>query len=94
MNRNPFDTSDDSVVETPATVMQPEKLSEQDLNTLREAIVNAKLARLTAEKSIAENNAADLSHRYIVLQLFVKYGLALGVDSIDDAGTFVRGTQQ
>lgn len=65
------------------------KLSDQDKMTLELAKVNRKLALAQAEKALAENNASEMSYKYLVLQLYMKYGLTES-DGIDEQGNFIR----
>jgi len=67
-----------------------ESLSEADKHVLEVASLNMKLARSNAEKAIAENNSADVSYRYVVLQLYMKYGLT-STDALDEKGVIHRG---
>lgn len=67
-------------VEMPAE----EKLSDLDKHTLEKVILQRKLAISEAEK-------AEISHNYIVLQIFMKYGLDPASDAIDDQGVVKRG---
>jgi hypothetical protein len=68
----------------------PDVLVPEDLRVFEISLSNNKLARLTAEKAIAEANSADANHRYIMLQIFVKYGLT-AQDAISEQGAIVRG---
>ena len=76
------------VVETPAL---PTRVSEQDLQTLQLANTNKTISRLTAEKAISDHNTADMTHRFVTLQVFVKYGLDQSKDTVDESGNIVRG---
>lgn len=67
-----------------------ETLSEADRHVLEVANLNMKVARSNAEKAIAENNSADVSYRYVVLQLYMKYGLTSS-DALDEKGVIHRG---
>lgn len=70
---------------------QPESLNEQDKNTLDKAKLQRQIASLEAEKSLARNESADASFKYLVLQLYVKYGLNTQNDAIGENGEIVRG---
>jgi hypothetical protein len=67
-----------------------EKLQEQDRMTLELAKMNKKMMTLAAEKAIAQNETADLQYKYVVLQLYVRYGLTAN-DGIDENGNIIRG---
>jgi hypothetical protein len=67
-----------------------ENLSNDDRHVLEMAKMNRKLALAAAEKALAENNSAELSYKYVVLQLYMKYGLT-EADAIDENGGIHRG---
>ena len=52
---------------------------------------NKKLALVTAEKALAQHESAEVSYKYVVLQLFMKYGLSPSVDLLNEDGSFIRG---
>lgn len=84
-----------SVVETkasePVSVPEPVmKLSIEDVNELEKVKVAAKLALANAERALAENKAADVTYKYVVLQLYMKYGLT-AADALDEQGNIHRG---
>lgn len=66
-----------------------EKLSDADKNNLDLALMNKKLAYANAEKAIAQNENAELSYKYFVIQLYMKYGLKSS-DSITESGEITR----
>lgn len=66
-----------------------ERLSESDKNTLGLAIMNRKLALSNAEKALAQHENAELSYKYLVMQLYMKYGLSTS-DTITENGDIVR----
>lgn len=68
----------------------PEKLSEVDRLALELAKANKKIALTQAEKAIAQNETSELAYKYVVLQLYMKYGLT-EVDAISEAGDILRG---
>jgi hypothetical protein len=80
-------------VETSNFPPSNEQLSQEDRHTLDIAKMNRKLALAAAEKALAENNSAELSYKYVVLQLYMKYGLT-EVDAIDEQGFVHRGANQ
>lgn len=70
-----------------------EKLQEQDRMTLELAKMNKKMATLAAEKAIAQNETAEMQYKYVVLQLYMRYGLT-AQDGIDENGNIIRGTRE
>tara|TARA_B110000503_G_C7071610_1_gene381111 strand:+ start:469 stop:699 length:231 start_codon:yes stop_codon:yes gene_type:complete len=69
--------------------IETEKLSDADKNNLDIAIMNKKLALANAEKAIAQHENAELSYKYYVIQLYMKYGLKSS-DSITESGEITR----
>lgn len=72
------------------TKNEVQKLSDSDKNNLGLAIMNKKLAHANAEKAIAQHENAELSYKYYVIQLYMKYGLNPS-DSITENGDIVKG---
>jgi len=72
---------------------QVEKLQEQDRLTLELAKMNKKMATLAAEKAIAQNETAEMQYKYVVLQLYMRYGLT-AQDGIDENGNIIRGSSK
>jgi hypothetical protein len=70
--------------------VQKERLQETDRLTLELAKSNRKTALANAEKAIAQNETAELAYKYIVLQLYMKYGLT-EQDAISEQGEILRG---
>lgn len=66
-----------------------EVLQDSDKMALEMAKMNKKLAISNAEKALAQNEVADLHYKYVVLQIYMKYGLNQN-DSIDENGNIVR----
>jgi len=54
------------------------------------AKANKRLALAQAEKALAQNETADVSYKYMILQLYMKYGLT-AQDAIDESGNIIRG---
>jgi len=69
--------------------MENNKLSDQDQHTLDLAKANKKMASLNAEKAIAQNETAELHYKYVVLQIYMKYGLS-PKDGIDESGNIIK----
>jgi len=71
-------------------VPQVEQLQELDRMALELAKSKRHLALAQAEKALAQNDTADVSYKYVVLQLYMKYGLT-EADAIDESGKILRG---
>lgn len=65
------------------------KLSEVDKMQLALANANRKIALAQAEKALLANEKAELAYKYLVLQLYMKYGLT-EFDTIDENGNIVK----
>ena len=80
------------VSEVPVTPVEPqvEVISKEDMAVLDKAGQNKLLSKLEAEKASARYESADLAQRNVVLQIYLKYGLA-ATDSFNESdGTFKR----
>ena len=66
------------------------KLAEIDRMALELAKSNKKTALANAEKALAQNETAYLAYKYVVLQLYMKYGLT-EVDAITESGEIIKG---
>ena len=75
---------------TPQSATPTAKLAEVDRMALELAKANRKTALAQAEKALAQNETADLAYKYVVLQLYMKYGLT-EADAITEAGDIVKG---
>lgn len=71
--------------------MVPEMLSQADFSALEIAKLNRKVALKEAEKALAQNESADMSFKYVILQLYMKYKLDVTGDAISDDGKIMRG---
>jgi hypothetical protein len=67
-----------------------EKLSDIDRMAIELAKTNRKLALCQAEKALAQHETAEVSYKYVVLQVYMKYGLSES-DAIDENGNILRG---
>lgn len=67
-----------------------EKISDQDKHTLDLMIMQRKVAIATAEKAIAENSASESAYKLALLQLYMKYGMNVETDAIDENGAIKR----
>jgi hypothetical protein len=66
------------------------KLTDADRLALELAKANKKTAVAVAEKAIAQNETAELAYKYLVLQIYMKYGLS-ELDAISEVGEILRG---
>lgn len=79
--------SEETVVSAP--VVAPNKrMDEVDRMALELAKANRRVALAEAQTSIAKNENAELQYKYIVLQIYMKYGLT-AADSITEAGEII-----
>jgi hypothetical protein len=72
-----------------APVQNP-KLMDIDKMALDLAKEQRKTALAEAKTALANNEKADLAFRYVVLQLYMKYGLT-DADAISEQGEIVKG---
>ena len=66
------------------------RLQEVDRMTLELAKASRKVALANAEKALAQNETSELAYKYVVLQLYMKYGLT-EADAITEAGEIIKG---
>ena len=78
-----------SVVSVPVPT-PPAKLMDVDKLALDLARERRKTALAEAKTALAQNDNAELSYKYVILQLYMKYGLT-DADAISEAGDIVRG---
>lgn len=76
---------EDKISESP----QKEYLTSEDKNVFDTVKNKLMFAKLTAEKVLAENQAAELSYQNVLLRLAMKYNLKDG-DNINEDGELVR----
>lgn len=76
--------------ETQTVTTAPTKLSETDRLALELAKARKQTALAEAKTALATNENADLSYKYVVLQLYMKYGLT-EADAITEGGDIIRG---
>ena len=62
------------------------KISQEDMDEIKRAKVKSTILALSAEKALLESQKADLEQKNIVLNVYVKYGLGV-TDQILDDGT-------
>jgi hypothetical protein len=89
---SPVDNVVDLPANPPASDMAPvqEKMHEQDRMLLEVAKSRKETAMAQAREAAAKNETAELTYKYIVLQLYMKYGLT-AADAISENGDIVRG---
>jgi hypothetical protein len=68
----------------------PNKLSEVDKLSLDLARAKRQTVLAEAKTALANNDNAELSYKYLILQLYMKYGLT-AADAISEAGDIVLG---
>lgn len=77
-------------VVAPAVNRVPEKMADVDRLSLDLAKANRKTALAEAQTALAKNDNAELAYKYVILQIYMKYGLT-EVDAITEAGEILRG---
>lgn len=80
-------TQHDVAVESAAPVL--EKILEADRMVLELAKSKRQIALAEAKTALANNENAELSYKYIVLQLYMKYGLT-EADALTESGEIKR----
>jgi len=68
----------------------PTKLSDVDKLTLDLARSQRATALEAAKAALAQNEKAELQYKYVILQIYMKYGLT-EADALSEAGDIVRG---
>jgi hypothetical protein len=74
----------------PVTTAPTEKMSDVDRMQLELARSKRQTALAEAKTALAQNENAELNYKYVVLQLYMKYGLTQA-DAISENGDIVRG---
>jgi len=74
----------------PAPALGSERLSEVDKLSLDLARTKRQTALAEAKTALANNENAELTYKYLILQLYMKYGLT-AQDAISEAGDIIRG---
>jgi len=67
-----------------------EKLAEVDRMALELAKSKRQTALAEAKTALANNENAELAYKYVVLQIYMKYGLN-AQDALTEAGDIIRG---
>ena len=78
-----------SVVPVPVPAATP-KLLDIDKAALDLARERRKTALAEAKTALAQNDNAELSYKYVILQIYMKYGLT-DADAISEAGDIIKG---
>ena len=73
----------------PDSVPNP-KIAEEDRLALELAKSRRETALAQAKEAVAKNDTADLAYKYVVLQIYMKYGLNQN-DALNENGDIVRG---
>lgn len=74
----------------PVPVAHKERLLDIDRMALELARQQRATALAEARTALAQNEKAELAYKYVVLQLYMKYGLS-DADAISETGDIVRG---
>lgn len=76
----------------PAPVLSaaPERLADVDRLSLDLARTKRQTALAEAKTALANNENSELTYKYLVLQLYMKYGLT-HEDAISESGEIIRG---
>ena len=78
-----------SVVPVPVPAATP-KLMDIDKAALDLARERRKTALAEAKTALAHNDNAELAYKYVILQLYMKYGLT-DADAISETGDIIKG---
>lgn len=71
----------------------PVRLSELDKMALELAKSKRQIALAEAKTALAQHENAELSYKYVVLQIYMKYGLT-EADTISESGEINKGAVQ
>lgn len=78
------------VVEPTAVPTPSEKISEVDRMALELSKSQRAVALAEAKTALANNEKAELAYKYVVLQIYMKYGMT-AQDALSESGEIVRG---
>lgn len=73
---------------------QRETISNDDRAVLGFAGMKRQLALKEAERALAQNETAETTFAYTMLQLYMKYGLTPEKDFLDEQGNITRNKKQ
>ena len=79
-----------TVAEPTAVPVPAERIVEVDRMALELAKSKRETALAEAKTALANNEKADLAYRYVVLQIYLKYGMNER-DALNENGEIVRG---
>lgn len=79
------------VVPPPPPPPPQEKMSSEDRLTLELAKSRRETAVALAKEALAKNETAEINYKYVVLQLYMKYGLTQADAISESTGDIVRG---
>jgi hypothetical protein len=77
-------------IEETVSSLKPTMLLDIDKMALELAKARRQIALAQSEKAMAQQESAELAYRYVVLQLYMKYGLNES-DAIDESGKIIIG---
>lgn len=83
-------SDENTVVDLKEVSSVKETLSDVDRMALELSKSKRQTALAEAKTALAQNEIAELSYKYVVLQLYMKYGLNSS-DAINENGDIVRG---
>lgn len=71
--------------------MSQEEITQEEIKSVLVAKYNAQVADLEAQKSVALSKLAESNAENLILKIYNKYNLTIGVDKVLDNGKIVRG---
>lgn len=90
VHTDPTPSTSDVVPPAPVFSSPSEKLSDVDKLQLDLARTKRQTALAEAKTALANNEKAELEYKYLILQIYMKYGLT-PADALSEAGDIVRG---
>jgi len=94
-NEKELPLSEEQTVTTPEPVAVPTEptcISDADALALERARMHLKLITKDSERALAENKSAEMQYKYLVLQVYLKYGLKEN-DALDEQGNIHRNVK-
>lgn len=79
-----------TMVPSPAQPAPLAKLTEVDRMALELAKERSKTALAEAKNAMSQSEMAQLNYKYVIMQLYLKYGLT-EADALNEAGDILRG---
>lgn len=74
--------------------MDEEKITIEEQQAVQNAKTHAAIAKLQAEKLVALAQIAELEVKNIILSIYNKYSLKVGIDNILETGNIVRSNTE